>query len=76
MTDPVVDGLAGALIKALRRLGAAGQPEAANRLAAEAYVSVRRDAPRIASRIDGVMHHLARLEAVAQTAEKEYPGER
>lgn len=69
MTDSSADGLAGVLIKALRRLGTAGQPQAANRLAAEAYVSVRRDEPRIASRIDGVMHHLARLEA-ARTAER------
>ncbi len=69
MTDSAADGLAGVLIKALRRLGTAGQPQAANRLAAEAYVSVRRDEPRIASRIDGVMHHLARVEA-AQTAER------
>ena len=69
MTDSAADGLAGVLIKALRRLGTAGQPQAANRLAAEAYMSVRRDEPRIASRIDGVMHHLARLEA-AQTAER------
>lgn len=62
------------LIKALRRLGTAGQPEAANRLAAEAYASVRRDRPRIASRIDGVMHHLARLEeAVQATAERSKP---
>jgi uncharacterized protein (DUF2249 family) len=69
MTDSAADGLAGVLIKALRRLGTAGQPQAANRLAAEAYMSVRRHEPRIASRIDGVMHHLARLEA-AQTAER------
>ncbi len=69
MTDSTADGLAGVLIKALRRLGTAGQPEAASRLAAEAYVSLRRDEPHIASRINGVMHHLARLEA-ARTAER------
>jgi uncharacterized protein (DUF2249 family) len=68
MTDSAAEGLAGVLIKALRRLGTAGQPEAASRLAAEAYSSVRRTEPRIGSRIDGVMHHLARLEAAA-TAE-------
>jgi uncharacterized protein (DUF2249 family) len=63
MTDTVADGLAGVLIKAVRRLGNAGQPEAASRLAAEAYVVARHSEPRIASRLDGVMHHLARLEA-------------
>ena len=63
MTDTVADGLAGVLIKAVRRLGNAGQPEAASRLAAEAYVVARHSEPRIASRLDGVMHHLARQEA-------------
>lgn len=67
MTDAAVDGLAGVLIRALRRLGTAGQPEAANRLAAEAYVLVRHDEPRIADRLNGVMHHLARLEAALQS---------
>jgi uncharacterized protein (DUF2249 family) len=66
MTDSAVDGLAGVLIRALRRLGTAGQPEAASRLAAEAYALVRHDQPRIADRLNGVMHHLARLEAVSQ----------
>jgi uncharacterized protein (DUF2249 family) len=67
MTDAAVDGLAGVLIKALRRLGTAGQPEAASRLGAEAYVLVRHDQPRIAERLNGVMHHLARLEAALES---------
>jgi len=62
-----IDDLATALVGALRRLGEAGEPEAASRLAARAFVAVRRDEPRIAERLNGVMHHLARLEAVPDT---------
>jgi uncharacterized protein (DUF2249 family) len=62
MTDEA-DRLTSVLVKALRRLGAAGGPEAAAQLAAEAYAATRRDEPRAARRLDGVMHHLARLEA-------------
>lgn len=58
-----IDELATALVGALRRLGEAGEPEAASRLAARAYAGIRRDEPRIAERLNGVMHHLARLEA-------------
>ena len=65
MTDPVADGLARVLVKAVRQLGSVGHAQAASRLAAEAYVLARRSEPRIASRLDGVMHHLARLEAAA-----------
>lgn len=72
MTDTVADGLAGVLVKAVRKLGTAGEPEAASRLAAEAYVLARHTEPRIASRLNGVMHHLARLEA-AHEAERNIP---
>lgn len=54
--------LTAALIRALRELGRAGQPEVANRIAADAYVALRVDAPRTAQRINGLMHHLVRLE--------------
>jgi uncharacterized protein (DUF2249 family) len=57
--------LTDALVSALRSLGQAGQPSVANALAAHAYASLRRDEPRIADRLNGVMHHLARLEAAA-----------
>ncbi|HEX2765860.1 MAG TPA: DUF2249 domain-containing protein [Candidatus Limnocylindria bacterium] len=57
-----IDDLASALVTALRRLGQAGDPVEASRLAARSYVAVRREEPRIAERLDGVMHHLARLE--------------
>ena len=46
MTDPAVDQLTTALVRTLRRLGDAGEPEAANRLAGEAYAWARRDEPR------------------------------
>jgi uncharacterized protein (DUF2249 family) len=63
MAERAVDALATALIRSLRQLGEAGRPEAASRIAADAWSGVRRDEPRIADRINGVMHHLARLEA-------------
>lgn len=58
-----IDDLATALVAAVRRLGEAGEPAAASRLAAQAYAAIRRDEPRLAERLNGVMHHLARLEA-------------
>ncbi len=64
-----IDQLAGALVTALRRLGEAGEPVAASRIAATAWSAVRHDEPRIAERLNGVMHHLARLEASADARE-------
>jgi uncharacterized protein (DUF2249 family) len=69
MTDAAVNSLATALVTALRRLGEAGEPVAASRVAAQAYAAVRHDEPRIAERLNGVMHHLARLEAAASNNE-------
>lgn len=54
------------LVRALRQIGAMGEPARASRLAAEAYVGLRTNQPRAAERINGVMHHLARLEAEAE----------
>lgn len=65
-----IDELATALVAAVRRLGEAGEPVAASRLAADAYAALRHDEPRLAERLNGVMHHLARLEAASDT-EKE-----
>ncbi len=62
-----IDDLASALVGALRRLGEAGEPEAASRLAARVYADIRHHEPRIAERLNGVMHHLARLEAASHT---------
>jgi hypothetical protein len=61
--DRTVEQLTGVLIRALRALGVAGQPVAASRLAAEAWSATRHDHARSADRINGVMHHLARLES-------------
>lgn len=61
-----IDRLADALVIALRRLGEAGEPVAASRVAADAWSAVRHEEPRIAERLNGVMHHLARLEATDQ----------
>jgi len=60
-----IDELATALVAALRRLGEAGQPVAASQIGAKAYAALRHEEPRIAERLNGVMHHLARLEAAA-----------
>lgn len=63
------------LVKAVRALGAGGQPEQASRIAGKAWW-VLRDYPRQAERINGTMHYLARLEqgsgqAAAETREEE-----
>ena len=70
MSDRTADALASVLVSALRRLGEAGEPVAASRLAARTYATVRHDEPRIAERLNGVMHHLARLEAAASNNER------
>jgi uncharacterized protein (DUF2249 family) len=72
-TSRPIDAMASALVVALRRLGEAGDPVAASRVAAEAYASVRHEEPRIAERLNGVMHHLARLEAAASRSERSQP---
>lgn len=51
------------LVKALRALGQAGRPDAASRLAAQAWWVLRDPHPREAERVNGVMHFLARLPA-------------
>jgi uncharacterized protein (DUF2249 family) len=65
VSDPTVDRLAGLLVRALRALGQAGEPERANGLAADGYALLRHDAARAAERLNGVMHHLVRLERTA-----------
>lgn len=54
---PTVD----VLLRTLRALGDAGQPDAANRLAARAWLALRDAHPRQAERVNGAMHYLARL---------------
>ena len=53
--------LTGVLVRALRALGEHHDPVLASRLAAEAYAAVRREHPRAAARLNGVLHYLARL---------------
>jgi hypothetical protein len=56
-----VAALAALLLDALRELGAAGEPEAASRLAGRACSTLRREHPEHAQRIDALMHRLARM---------------
>ena len=58
----VLDTLTRALARACRRLGDVGYPKEAACYAADGWVAVRVAHARHAQRLDGVMHHLARLE--------------
>ncbi len=58
----VADALTRVLVRACRALAGAGQPQAAGRLAADAWTAVRHSHPRQAQHLDGAMHHAARLE--------------
>jgi uncharacterized protein (DUF2249 family) len=58
-TEPVTT-VTVVLIDALRALEAAGQPEAASRLAGRAYAALRREHPEHAQRINALMHRLTR----------------
>lgn len=53
--------LSGLLVEALRQLGAAGRAHEANEIAAKAWWLLEHGDERARSRINGVMHHLARL---------------
>lgn len=66
----LVAGMTDLLIKAVRALGGAGEPEQASRLAGKAWW-VLKDWPRHAERVNGTMHYLARLE---QDNEQNTPG--
>jgi len=51
------------LERAVRALGDAGEPDAASRIAAEAWWIVREPSPRCARRLNAALHYLAlRLE--------------
>jgi uncharacterized protein (DUF2249 family) len=54
-----LDTVTGVLVEALRALGAAGRPDQASRLAARAYVVLRRGEPDHAERINAAMHRIA-----------------
>ena len=49
------------LVRALRALGNAGQPDTASRLAARAWWILKSQHPREAERLNGILHYLARL---------------
>jgi uncharacterized protein (DUF2249 family) len=53
-----LDTVTGVLVEALRALGAAGRPDQASRLAARAYVVLRRGEPDHAERINAAMHRI------------------
>lgn len=59
--DHTVEALTKILARALRQLGESGAPEAASRLAAQAWVTVRSSHRPQAERLAGVLHYLARL---------------
>ena len=59
-TEPLA-GVTTVLIDALRALGAAGESEAACRLAGQAYAALRHEHPADAQRINALMHRLVRM---------------
>lgn len=67
--DAALATTVGFLIKALRTLGHRGDPDAANRLAAQTWLALRDEHPRQAERLNGAMHYLVRL---PQGPESEY----
>ena len=64
------DELPALLVEALRALGDAGEPEAANRLAGRAWAALRSDDPAAAQRINALMHRLARQETALRSREE------
>jgi hypothetical protein len=61
--EDIIDALTRVLVRACRKLTDAGHPQEAARLAADGWVAVRRTHPRQAQHLDGIMHHIARVEA-------------
>lgn len=60
-----IDTLTRALVRTCRRLAEVGYPQESGRFAADGWVAVRGRYPRQAQHLDGVMHHIARLEQAA-----------
>lgn len=58
-----IEPVAEILVRALRRLGDEGFPDAASRFAAKAWWLMRDDHPRQAAQLNGLLHYLARLPA-------------
>lgn len=66
-----VDQLGDLFVRAIRALGNAGEPDEANTLAARAWWVARDTSPRLADRINGVMHYVAALPSPPQTTTEE-----
>jgi hypothetical protein len=64
------------LVRALRGLGEAGDPDQASRLAALAWSAVRHSNPSAAERLNGTMHYLARLPDPTNTPHRGQPAPR
>jgi uncharacterized protein (DUF2249 family) len=62
----LVAALTRVLARTLRKLGQAGEPWDASRLAAEGWSLLRSAAPADAERLNGAMHYLARLELLLE----------
>ena len=62
-------GLVRTLTKACRALAEAGRPQDAGRLAADGWALLRHARPDLARRLDGTMHHVARLEQQLEATE-------
>lgn len=54
-----LDAVTGVLVDALRALGATGRRDQASRLAARAYVALRRSEPDLAQQLNAAMHRIA-----------------
>lgn len=67
--DPVLSPLNQILIRALKRIGEAGDTDAACRLSAEAWSLLRHDWPQEAQRLNGVMHFLTKPSVSAKKGE-------
>lgn len=61
------------LIQTLRKLGQAGDPDSANRLAARAWSHLRKSDADAAEKINGTMHYLSRLPDPVQAAKNHHP---
>ena len=66
--EDLVADLTTVLVKALRALGQAGQPDRALPLAASAWSLLRRQDPEQAERVNRTMHYLARRPESAPVA--------
>lgn len=61
-----IDTLTRILVRACRQLADAGHPQQASRFAADGWVALRRAHSRQAEHLNGVMHHIARVETRLQ----------